>query len=68
MEGIRRTGLQLPWKDKPPDGHEEMDLAFGVVIAMMKDQAAEAHLQPANSIGEAHLHQANSIWDLPGGG
>ena len=53
MEGIRRDGLQLPRKEIPPGAQEEVDLtSFGnAVMALMRDQAAEAL-----------LHQESSAW------
>ena len=67
MEGIHSDGLQLPWKEEPPDGQEEMVLAFfgNVVLALMKDQTAETHPLQTNSFGEVQWLHTNRIWDLP---
>ena len=66
MEGIRKDGLQLPRKEKQPDGQPEMDLAFdgNVVLVLMKDQAAETHPLHTSSVGDVHLLHTNGIWDL----
>ena len=66
MEGIRRDGLQLPRKEKPHDGQEEMDLAFcgNVVLALVKEDTTVTRPLHMSSFGEVHSLHTNSIWDI----
>ena len=67
MEGIHSNGFQLPRKEKPHDGQEEMDLAFygNFLLAFLKEDTAVTRPLHTSCFGEVRLLHTSSIWDLP---